>query len=110
MDRKSICWSAKTPVYLCDTLGIGPANVADIRYQLLHRTASAVIEARRFHAAVMMLVHSFSLTHEWFDDFAKFAKLYDVEPMPNAVPKLECRGEIPLFIAWSVGDARYLTR
>lgn len=97
--------------YLCDTLGIDSANVADIRYQLLHRTASAVIEARRFHAsAAMMLVHSFSQTHEWFDDFAKFAKLYDAEPVPDSVHKVECRGGIPLFIGWAVGDACYLTR
>ena len=33
----------------------------DIRYQLLHRTASAVIEAKRFNASkAVMIVHSFS--------------------------------------------------
>ena len=97
--------------YLCDTLALEQPAVMGIRYQLLHRTASAIIEAHRFNAtAAVMLVHSFSQTHEWFDDFADFARLYKVNPTPNSVRRVESLNGITLFLAWAVGDADYLTR
>src|SRR5690606_1009209 len=34
--------------HLCEVLGLSAEPPANIRYQLLHRTASALIEARRF--------------------------------------------------------------
>jgi len=46
-----------------------------IRYQLLHRTVSAILTARAFHAGVaVMLIHSFSKTSKWRDEFEKFAE------------------------------------
>ena len=42
----------------------------ELRYQLLHRAAAAVIEAERFHAnSAAMVVHSFSATQEGFGDY-----------------------------------------
>ncbi|MEQ9261142.1 MAG: hypothetical protein RIG84_18805 [Roseovarius sp.] len=57
---------------ICEILGCGtPPD--DLRYQLFHRTAAAVIEARRFGAGrAAMVVHSFSPGHRWFEDFAAF--------------------------------------
>ncbi len=47
------------------------------RYQLLHRTASAVLEAERFNAQhAVLLVHSFSPENMWFEDFAAFVNLF----------------------------------
>lgn len=65
----------KRLAYLLGLLGLSDdARAARLRYQLLHRTASAVIEAQRFGAhEAIMLVHSFSATSEHFDDFAEFA-------------------------------------
>ena len=55
--------------HLCDLLGLNPISVNHIRYQLLHRTASALIEAKKFCAPnAVMLVHSFSREDEWFED------------------------------------------
>jgi hypothetical protein len=49
----------------------------DVSYQLLHRTASAVIEARRFKTDyAAMIVHSFSPTHRWVNSFARFTQLF----------------------------------
>jgi len=49
--------------YLCSLLGFLKQPIDDVRYQLLHRTASAIIEANRFHARyAVMVVHSFSQT------------------------------------------------
>lgn len=59
---------------LCASLGIPPAQVGSLRYQLLHRAASAIYEAKRYRARhALMLVHSFSPTHRWFEDFAAFS-------------------------------------
>jgi len=46
---------------------LGAGSVPDgIRYQLLHRTASALLIAQQFDAAAaVMLVHSFSPTSRW---------------------------------------------
>jgi hypothetical protein len=61
-------------VSLCQTLELDPERVGDLRYQLLHRTASAIYEAKRYRCRHgLMLVHSFSATHRWFSDFAAFS-------------------------------------
>ncbi len=42
-----------------------------VRYQLLHRTASVVIEAKRFHATTaVMIVHSFSPELKWLESWS----------------------------------------
>ena len=44
---------------LCTSLGLQVSDVDGIRYQLLHRTASAIYEAQRYRTKrAMMLVHS----------------------------------------------------
>ena len=69
---------------LAQTLGLDLADVGGIRYQLLHRTASAIYEATRYRCRhAMMLVHSFSPTHRWFEDFAAFSSLMD---QPVSIP------------------------
>ena len=46
--------------YLINLLEINNKDISNIRYQLLHRTASALIEAERFCAShALMLVHTF---------------------------------------------------
>ncbi len=53
--------------YLRQLLGLSGISLDHIRYQLLHRTASALIEAERFNASTaMMMVHSFSQEDVWF--------------------------------------------
>lgn len=67
--------------HLLDVLALpDDERLPSIRYQLLHRTASAIIEARRFGARhAVMLVHSFSAHGAWYDDFAAFAALYGAD-------------------------------
>lgn len=60
---------------LCETLGLDVTAVDGLRYQLFHRTASAIYEAQRYSCAMsLMLVHSFSARDAWFDDFVAFAE------------------------------------
>lgn len=59
---------------LCETLGLDVERVGGLRYQLFHRTVSAIYEAQRYRCPMaLMLVHSFSTRDAWHDDFAAFA-------------------------------------
>jgi hypothetical protein len=60
---------------LCEQLGLDPATVGGLRYQLLHRTVSALREARRYAAReALMLVHSFDLRDSSLDAYQAFAE------------------------------------
>jgi hypothetical protein len=82
-----------------------------IRYQLLHRTVSALVVAQQFDAsAAVMLVHSFSPTSRWFDDFVAFAALFAATPRIGEVVTLgECDG-VPLYVGWCKGDQKFRGR
>ena len=57
------------------------ATPSGIRYQLIHRTASAVLTAREYFApTAVMLVHSFSEDDRWWADFKAFAALFGKTP------------------------------
>lgn len=97
--------------YLCNLLELDIATINHIRYQLLHRAASALIEARRFNAPnAVMLVHSFSQTNEWFDDYCQFLDLYGVKGEPNSLVFAKSINDINLYFAWVKGDKRYLEK
>jgi hypothetical protein len=97
--------------FIRQELGLPDALAGTVRYQLLHRTASAVVEAKRFNAAhAVMLVHSFSQDHQWFADFADFAELCGVEAQLNRLASAGTRGGVELHLAWVRGDAAYLQR
>lgn len=89
---------------------LGLASIPDdIYYQLLHRTASAMIEAGRFNARyAVMLVHSFSPNSNWYDEYARFLKLFDVKAEKNVLQYLSVVDGIELDTAWVTGDARFL--
>jgi hypothetical protein len=55
-------------------LGGSQADHLHLRYQLMHRTAAALLEADDYGAAAaVMMVHSFDASGSHFDDFAAFA-------------------------------------
>jgi len=87
---------------LCGTLKLDVSAVGGIRYQLLHRTASAIYEAKRYRCRhALMLVHSFSSTHRWFEDFANFSAAFGIPVhQPNLCSQAkECDG-VNLRLAW----------
>ena len=91
--------------YLLSLLGLSAVPV-DTRYQLLHRTASAIIEAQRFNAAhAVMLVHSFSQSGEWFQDYAAFVALMGGSAKENRMVSVGFRSGVSLHLAWVRGDA-----
>ncbi len=96
--------------YLLNLLGLSTVPETT-RYQLLHRTASAIIEAQRFNAAhAVMLVHSFSQSNEWFRDYAAFVSLMGGSATENGVVSVGARSGVPLYLAWVRGNAQYLSR
>ena len=97
--------------FLKSELGLRSELEPSVRYQLLHRTVSAIIEAKRFGAAhAVMLVHSFSQSHQWFEDFAVFAHLLGIEPKRGAVHSAGTRGGLELHIGWVCGNPEYLNK
>jgi len=97
--------------FLCGELGLPEELPGAVRYQLLHRSASAVIEAKRFGAPhAVMLVHSFSQTHQWLEDYAAFATLLGVNVAVNRVVSVGRRGGVELHLGWVCGDAKYLSK
>jgi len=97
--------------YLCNLLGLDPASVNHVRYQLLHRTASALIEAKKFNAPnALMLVHSFSHEDEWFDDYQSFLALLGVTGKLDSVVLAKNIHGVNLYLGWVRGDKRYLAR
>ena len=66
--------------FLRNLLNLVDVNICDVRYQLLHRTASAILTAKNYHAKkAVVLIHSFSSTNQSFDDYARFLTLYKLK-------------------------------
>jgi len=95
--------------HICETLGFDQAPPPKIRYQLLHRAASALIEAKRFKTdEAAMIVHSFSPSKMWFDDFAAFAALFGWQATPDSVEQIVTRSGMKLRLGWAMGDPAFL--
>ncbi|AYD03050.1 hypothetical protein [Neorhizobium sp. NCHU2750] len=95
--------------YLCDLLGLPVRPEATIRYQLLHRTASAIIEAKRFKTdEAAMFVHSFSPDRMWFQDFAAFVHLLGCSVMPDQPAEVRLPDGMLLRLGWASGDMSFL--
>ena len=109
-------WKAKASAgkmirltYLAEVLGLREPVPDTIYYQLLHRTASAIIEAERFGATqAAMLVHSFSPTNQWFEEFKAFVALFNASAAIGKLSTVKAGNNIPLHLAWVHGDERYL--
>jgi hypothetical protein len=89
--------------------GLDEKDIGPIRYQLIHRLASAIIEAGRFNATyAALVVHSFSQKAEWFEDFSAFLTLYE---RTGGIGQLVELGEfhgIRTFAGWATGAQNFL--
>ena len=88
--------------FLCDKLGLDPAQVGDLRYQLLHRTVGAMLEAERFGASsAALVVHSFADTDAGFSDYAAFlARLGAPATTASSTARLATSGPLRMLAAW----------
>ena len=87
--------------YLLKLLGLQEDRMLNKRYQLIHRTASALLEASKLNAKnSLMLVHSFSETSKWYEDYAEFVKLFHLFPKKdNIIGPVNING-INLYFGW----------
>jgi DNA-binding XRE family transcriptional regulator len=74
---------------------------AGIRYQLLHRTASALMEARRFGAQhAVMMVQAFRPDCSSFEDYERFGTIMGVTVRKNEVVQVAGHAAPTLFMGW----------
>lgn len=87
--------------FLVEKLGLTAPVPDGIRYQLLHRAASALLEAERFGAAhAIMLVQSFAEDAVSLEDFLAFARLFGAEVQQGRIATVTRCNDIPLWFAW----------
>ena len=91
--------------YLTGILNLKNKDINKIRYQLLHRTASAVIVAKRFCSRqAMVLVHSFSKSNASFSDYEKYLSIYGVKGKIDSVTEPINFSEVNVYFAWVNDD------
>ena len=90
--------------FILGLLGIAHCP-GDIRYQLLHRKASALVEAERFDAKLAgMIVHSFSPESRWREEFDRFVSLIGLVYNEEEPLRLEVPSGKTLMLGWASGD------
>jgi hypothetical protein len=95
--------------FILRSLGLESEPDASVRYQLLHRAASAIITGEQYRAvAAVLLVHSFSRERTGWSDYEAFTRLFGVEAEIGSVQRLGNASRIPLFGVWVVGNPIYL--
>jgi hypothetical protein len=94
--------------YLCGVLGLMNEGLSELRYQLLHRAASAAIESERFKTdEAAMIVHSFSQTNSWFDSYAAFAQRMGVTAEVDRLATTTLPCGMVFHLAWATGDTHF---
>jgi len=100
-------------VALRRALAILEADVSHIRYQLLHRAASALKEAERFAASTaVVLVQSFNRAadEQSWQDFIQFGAVMGVTVTEGILVQSPRPTGIPLFIGWVTSQPADLGR
>lgn len=93
--------------FILGLLGIARCP-GDIRYQLLHRTASALVEADKFDAKFAgMIVHSFSPEHRWREEFDRFVSLMGWSHEEGQPIRLEVPSGKTLTLGWASGNQSF---
>lgn len=95
--------------FLCDILEVEFPPARHLRYQLFHRTASAIIEATKYGAPdAVMIVHTFSPSNEWFDDYAAFLSILGLRAEIDGVATQQLSTGISLHLGWVHGEEKWL--
>lgn len=88
---------------LCALLGFDRSSVGDLRYQLFHRTAAAILEARRYRATkAVLMVHSFCPDATGLADFIAFFERMGLSGIGRDLLGGPVRvGELDLWVGWA---------
>jgi hypothetical protein len=94
-------------------LGFRHPTPGPTRYQLLHRTASAILTAKAFSArSAVMFVHTFSRDVTGgtrFDDYAAFCRLLGIDAKKGVAQRALSHSSPALYLGWCRGDTRFLS-
>jgi hypothetical protein len=92
---------------LCEILGLAAGDADQLRYQLLHRAASAILEAKRYRTDIaVLLVHSFSDDRKGREDFDAFLKALGLEPpRPDSLTGPVILDGINFYAGWVRDEA-----
>jgi len=87
---------------LCETLGLSIEQTRALHYQLLHRTASAIYEAKRYRTDLAaMLVHSFGHDQKGFSAFSLFVQTLGLgEPSDGVLAGPLYRDGVSVYLGW----------
>lgn len=87
---------------LCSLFGLKPGEVGDLRYQLFHRTASAILEARRYRASdAAMIVQSWCPKSSGISDFSAFLNALGVAFVgPDRLTSISVFDDVALRFGW----------
>lgn len=95
--------------FIIEKIGIQGKNIDILRYQLLHRLASAVIVAEKFHAKnAIMIVQSFNDNNNenHFNDYVNFVELYGIPLVEKSrLYKLTEKNGINVFASWVYSES-----
>jgi hypothetical protein len=87
---------------LCGRLGLKQGCALSLRYQLLHRTAAVLLEARRYRTSrALMIVQSFCPERTGFADFAAFVEAMNYPAVvPDRLTVSRQIGDLDLRLGW----------
>lgn len=95
--------------FICDLLGLNAPPPDELRYQLFHRSAAAIVEAKRFKTdRAAMIVQSFSREHRWFEDFHGFVTLFGLQAERGKALTFKLPSGMPFTLGWAVGSETFL--
>jgi hypothetical protein len=98
----------KRLAFLCDKLGLTSQPSDELRYHLLHRTVSALLEAERVDASIAaMVIVSFTDDPKSRDDFGAFTSCLGAPIGPGQIGRMPSVQHRPLFLGWL--DAKLCT-
>jgi hypothetical protein len=112
LDRLVGEWLADAPAtsgkptrleFLRKCLGLDGVELSGLRYQLLHRAASALVQADRFGArTAVLLIHSFGghADDKSREDYQRFAEAMACAPVFDALVTVGRPTKLPLLIGW----------
>jgi len=58
--------------------------------------------------SAIMMVHSFSQSDEWFEDYTQFISLFGAKSAVNMVVPAGRVSDLDMYFCWVRGDKRYL--
>lgn len=95
----------KRLAFLCDVLSIAGEPDPGLRYQLFHRAASAVLEAKRWRVGkALMLVQSFKESATSWQDYVDFAALLGLTVSRHSVSGPARANGADLYLGWAESE------